>query len=111
MPGFSTTGPTGGVAGARGLHFFCLCFFSLCLGHVICDAQQPEILEANCIICACQDTVQCSVYTCHINLIYIIKAIEASVHGQALISFLSRRLAFQMNITVRQAPMFSTYRI
>lgn len=65
-------------------------FFPVYLGHAIRDVQQPEILEANWITCACQDTVQHSVYTCHRNVICIIKPIEASVHGQALISFLSR---------------------
>lgn len=65
-------------------------FFPLYLGHAICDVQQPEILEANWITCACQNTAQHSVYTCHRNVIYIIKPIEASVHRQALISFPSR---------------------
>lgn len=65
-------------------------FFPLYLGHAILDVQLPEILEANWITFACQDRVQHSVYTCHRNVIYIIKPIEASVHRQALISFLSR---------------------
>lgn len=107
MSGFSTTGPTGQ---GETVAVFLSLFFSLYLGHAICDTQQYEILEANWVTCASQDTIQCSVYTCQINLIDVIKPIEASVHGQALISFLSRHLAFQMNMTVRRSPMFSTYR-
>lgn len=67
-------------------------FSPLYLGHARRDVHQPEILEANWITCACQDTVQHSVYTCHRNVIYIIKPIETSVHEQALISFLSRHV-------------------